>query len=259
MTNSPYDLTGKKALVTGASRGIGAAIALALAKAGCKVVAHYGSFEEGAIENLKSIDGSKKAFIHANLSQSNSGRNLFKEALKDGQPVDIFVNNAAVHIETPFEGDDKTWDSGWNTTLQINVIEAANLIRESVNHFLKNGGGTLISLSSWSGQRGSALSTLPAYAASKAAIKAMTQTVAQNYAKQGILAYTIAPGIVKTRMSEQAAILRGGEEKMKSNLVMGELVPPTEIADLAVMLASGACRHLTGSTLDINGASYIRS
>lgn len=259
MTSSAYDLTGKKALITGASRGIGAAIALALANAGCKVVAHYGSFPEGANENLKNIAEFQKVFIHADLSKKNSGRALFKEALGDGQPIDIFVNNAAVHVETPFEGEDQDWDSGWNTTLQINVIEAANLIRESVNHFLNNGGGTLISLSSWSGQRGSALSTLPAYAASKAAIKAMTQTVAQNYAKQGILAYTIAPGIVKTRMSEQAAILRGGEEKMKANLVMGELVPPKEIADLAVMLASGACRHLTGSTLDINGASYIRS
>lgn len=255
---SNYDLSGKKALISGASRGIGAAIALELARAGCKVVAHYGTYPDGAIENLKTISDSLKSFVHADLAEQNAGRKLFQEAIKDGQPIDIFVNNAAVHIETPFEGDDQTWDVGWDTTLQINVLAAANLIRESVNHFLKNGGGTLISLSSWSGQRGSALSTLPAYAASKAAIKAMTQTVAQNYAKQGILAYTIAPGIVKTRMSEQAAVLRGGEERMKSNLVMGELVPPQEIANLAVMLASGKCRHLTGSTLDINGASYIR-
>lgn len=258
MNSQIYDLTGKTALITGASRGIGASIALALANSGCKVIAHYGSYPEGATENLKEIAESKKAFIHADLSQRNSGRELFRKVISNGEKIDIFINNAAVHIETPFEGDDFTWDSGWDKTLQINVIEAGNLIRESVNHFLANGGGTLISLSSWSGQRGSALSTLPAYAASKAAIKAMTQTVAQNYAKQGILAYVIAPGIVKTRMSEQAAKLRGGEEKMKSNLVMGELVPPEEIANLAVMLASGNCRHLTGSTLDINGASYVR-
>ena len=258
MSKNLYDLSGKKALVTGASRGIGAAIALALANAGCKVVAHYGSYPDGAMENLSKVDDSLKSFVQADLATPNAGRKLFQESIKDGQPIDIFVNNAAVHIETPFEGEDLTWDEGWKTTFQINVFEAANLIRESVNHFLKNNGGTLISLSSWSGQRGSALSTLPAYAASKAAIKAMTQTVAQNYAKQGILAYTIAPGIVKTRMSEQAAILRGGEDKMKANLVMGELVPPTEIANLSVMLASGKCRHLTGATLDINGASYIR-
>ena len=89
-------------------------------------------------------------------------------------------------------------------------------------------------------------------------MKAVTQTVAQSYAKQNIQAYTIAPGIVKTRMSEQAAVLRGGEEKMKAALAMGELVPPQEIGELVAFLASGNARHLTGATFDINGASYIR-
>ena len=256
MSSITYDLSGKRALITGASRGIGAAIAKSLASAGCEVIAHYGSYREGAEKNLESVD--KKRFIHADLNVPGAARELWKEATTDGRRIDILVNNAAVHIETPFEGDDQQWDDGWHQTLQINVLESANIIREAVKHFVANDGGVLISISSWSGQRGSALSTLPAYAASKAAVKAITQTVAQNYAKKGVLAYTIAPGIVKTRMSEQAAILRGGEEKMKSNLVMGELVPPEEIGNLAVMLASGECRHLTGATLDINGASYIR-
>jgi NAD(P)-dependent dehydrogenase (short-subunit alcohol dehydrogenase family) len=89
-------------------------------------------------------------------------------------------------------------------------------------------------------------------------VKALTQTVASSYAKQGIYAYIISPGIVKTRMADLAAVVRGGEEKMKAALAMGELVPPSEVGELAVFLASGKCRHLTGATIDINGASYVR-
>ena len=168
------------------------------------------------------------------------------------------VSNAGINIETAFEGDDQQWDRGWQETFQVNVFEAANVMKEAVNHFLAQGGGIVISLSSWSGQKGSALPTLPAYAASKAAVKALTQTVASSYAKQGIYAYIISPGIVKTRMADLAAVVRGGEEKMKAALAMGELVPPSEVGELAVFLASGKCRHLTGATIDINGASYVR-
>jgi NAD(P)-dependent dehydrogenase (short-subunit alcohol dehydrogenase family) len=217
-----YDLTGKTALVTGASRGIGAAAALSLASAGAHVIAHYSSFGEGAMENLADIPESRKTFIQENLAISGSGRVLWQKSLAAVPKIDIFVNNAAVNIETPFQG------------------------------------GVIISMSSWSGQRGSALPTLPAYAASKAAVKALTQTIAKNFAIEGVLAYIISPGIVKTRMSDLAAVVRGGEEAMKSQLVMGELVKPEELGELIVFLSSGSCRHLTGSTIDVNGASYIR-
>lgn len=252
------ELQGKKVLITGASRGIGAAIALAMAKSGATVIAHYGSFPDGAKENLAAISDEKKFFISADLSTPGAGRNLWKDAVSMVGEIDVLVNNAGVNIETPFEGDDATWDKGWQETFQVNVFESANIVRESVKHFLTRGGGIVISLSSWSGQKGSALPTLGAYAASKAAVKALTQTVASSYAKAGIYAYIISPGIVKTRMADLAAIVRGGEEKMKAALAMGELVPPDEVGELAVFLATGQCRHLTGATIDINGASYVR-
>ncbi len=252
------DLSGKRILVTGSSRGIGAATALTLANAGASVIAHFGEFASGAMQNLSNISEDKKEFIQADLSQPGAARQLWSKVTAGGRSVDVVVNNAAINLETPFEGSDEQWDEGWQKTLQVNVLESASLIKEAINHFLKGNGGVIITMSSWSGQRGSALSTLPAYAASKAAMKAVTQTVAQAYAKQNIQAYTIAPGIVKTRMSEQAAILRGGEEKMKAALAMGELVPPEEIGELVTFLASGKARHLTGATFDINGASYIR-
>lgn len=252
------DLTGKRILVTGASRGIGAAIAKSLGDAGAHVIAHYGTFAEGAKEALQGVPDNRKTFVSADLSIPGAGREIWQKAIAAVGSIDILVNNAGVNIETAFEGDDAQWDRGWQETFQVNVFEAANVVKEAVNHFLTRGGGIVISLSSWSGQKGSALPTLPAYAASKAAVKALTQTVASSYAKQGIYAYIISPGIVKTRMADLAAVVRGGEEKMKAALAMGELVPPSEVGELAVFLASGKCRHLTGATIDINGASYVR-
>jgi len=252
------DLTGKKILVTGASRGIGAAIAKSLGGAGAHVISHYGTFADGAKEALQNVPDDRKTFVSADLSVAGAGREIWQKTIAAVGSIDVLVNNAGVNIETAFEGDDAQWDRGWQETFQVNVFEAANVVKEAVNHFLTRGGGIVISLSSWSGQKGSALPTLPAYAASKAAVKALTQTVASSYAKQGIYAYIISPGIVKTRMADLAAVVRGGEEKMKAALAMGELVPPSEVGELAVFLASGKCRHLTGATIDINGASYVR-
>ena len=115
-----------------------------------------------------------------------------------------------------------------------------------------------ITLSSWAAQRGSAISSLAAYAASKAAVANLTQTVARNHARDGILAHVVAPGIVHTRLSEASAAARGGIEGINAALAMGEMVPPREVAELIAFLATGTCRHLTGATIDLNGASNIR-
>jgi NAD(P)-dependent dehydrogenase (short-subunit alcohol dehydrogenase family) len=115
-----------------------------------------------------------------------------------------------------------------------------------------------VTLSRWTAQRGAGNSNLVAYAASKAAVKAMAQTIARNHAAEGVLSYVVAPGVVRTRMSEQAAMGRGGEEALTATLAMREWVPPSDIAALVAFLATGRARHLTGATLDVNGASYIR-
>jgi NAD(P)-dependent dehydrogenase (short-subunit alcohol dehydrogenase family) len=251
-------LEGRTALVTGASRGIGAAVAAALGAAGATVVAHYGSDRRGAEEAVALLPPERRALVGADLAAAGAARALWHEVVASRGRVHVVVVNAAVAPETPFEASDEDWDAGWEATMRVNVLEAASLMREAVAHFRASGGGILISLSSWAGQQGSAIATLPAYAASKAAVKAVTQTIARNYAGDGVLAYVVAPGIVRTRMSEISAVARGGIDRVHAILPLGEMVPPQELGALVVFLASGACRHLTGATIDVNGAAYVR-
>jgi NAD(P)-dependent dehydrogenase (short-subunit alcohol dehydrogenase family) len=252
------DLSGKTVLLTGASRGIGAATARALGAAGAHLVAHYGGHREGAEEAVAEIPAERKLLLQADLARPGAARALWRDALAWRGRIDVLVANAAIAPETPLDGSDEEWDEGWEQTLRVNVLEPASLIREAVRHYREAGGGTVISLSSWAGQRGSAIASLTAYAASKAAIRNLTQTVARNYAADGVLAFVVAPGIVRTRMSEISAVARGGIEAVHAALAMGEMVPPEEVARLITFLATGTCRHLTGATLDVNGASYIR-
>ena len=251
-------LTGRTVLVTGASRGIGAASAAALGADGATVVAHYGSYREGAEEALAGLSDTRKRFVQADFSEPGSARPFWQRVLEASPRIDAVVVNAAISRETPFDGADAAWDEGWDEVLRVNVLEPASLIREAVAHFRANGGGVVITLSSWAAQQGSAIATLPAYAASKAAIKAVTQTVARNYAREGVLAYVVAPGIVRTRMSEISAVARGGIEQVNAILALGEMVPAGEVGDLIAFLARGTCRHLSGATIDVNGATYVR-
>jgi NAD(P)-dependent dehydrogenase (short-subunit alcohol dehydrogenase family) len=192
------------------------------------------------------------------MSQSGSARRLFAEALAWRGRIDVVVVNAAILRETPFDGSDELWDEHWEATLRVNVLEPVSLMREAVSHFLAVGGGTIVALSSWAAERGSAIASLSAYAASKAAVRNVAQTIARNHAGDGILAYVVAPGIVHTSMAEISATSRGGIDALNAALAMGEMVPPGEIADLIAFLSTGRARHLTGATIDVNGASYIR-
>ena len=170
----------------------------------------------------------------------------------------MLVNNAAIMPDNALDASDEDWDDTWSQILRVNVIEPASLIRGAVRHYREVGGGTIISMSSWAGQQGSAIPQLSAYAATKAAIKAVTQTMARVHGADGVLAYVIAPGIVRTQMSEISSAFRGGEDAVRAILPLGDMVPPAEIGNLVAFLSTGMCRHLSGATLDVNGASYVR-
>jgi NAD(P)-dependent dehydrogenase (short-subunit alcohol dehydrogenase family) len=252
------DLAGKTVLVTGSSKGIGAAIARALGEGGAHLVAHYGRDEAGVRAATAAVPEDRKLLIAADLGAPDGPERLWQEAVAWRGGLDVLVNNAAVMLETPLDAPVDEWNRVWDESLRVNVLAPAALMREAVNHFLAHGGGALITLSSWVAQRGSGSPNLVAYAATKAAVRSMTQTIARNYARQGVLAYVVAPGVVRTRMSEAFAAGVGGEAAVTAGLAMGEWVPPEDVATLVRFLASGRCRHLTGATLDVNGASYIR-
>ncbi len=254
-----HDLSGKKVLVTGSSKGIGAATVRRLGKSGAYVIAHYSSDLHGAEVATSEIDESRKLLLQADFANLQEVEDLWDTALAKCGRIDVLVNNAAVMLwDGGFEQPLEVWDSVWEQTLAINVLAASRLMRRAVQHYLDNDGGTIITLSSWAAQKGVTNPATIAYGASKAAIQAATQTIARAFAKQGILAYVLAPGVVRTRLSEEFAATQGGEDKVTRGLAMGEWVPPAEIGELIAFLATGRTRHLSGATLDINGASYVR-
>lgn len=252
-------LSGKTILVTGASKGIGAAIVRALGEAGANVIAHYGSDRGGAEAATAEIPRSRRKLVSADLAKSGAANELWRDSLTWKGRIDVLVSNAAVMFwEGGIDDEDAVWDKVWAETYQVNVKSPADLLKGALRHFREMGGGIIITISSWAAQRGSTNPVTMSYAASKAAITAATKTIARAHAKENILAYIIAPGVVRTRMSEHFAATQGGEQVVSAGLAMGEWVPPDEIAALVAFLATGQCRHLTGATLDVNGASYVR-
>jgi NAD(P)-dependent dehydrogenase (short-subunit alcohol dehydrogenase family) len=254
-----FELTGKTILVTGASKGIGAAIAATLGRQGANVVAHYGNDRAGAEAATAEIPPERRHLVSADLADPGGAAGLWQAALSWKGRIDVLVNNAAMMaFEGGIDDADPVWDRVWAETLQVNAKAPADLLRQAVRHYRDSGGGVIIAVSSWVAQRGSTNPVTIAYAASKAAAMAATKTIARAYAKDDILAYIIAPGVVRTRLSESFAASQGGEEAVTATLAMGEWVPPGDIAALVAFLATGSCRHLTGATLDVNGATYVR-
>ena len=252
------ELDGRVVLLTGASGGIGSVTARALGARGAAVVAHYGGNRDRAEVAVADIPEDRRLLVQADMREAGSARALFAEALAWRGRIDVVVVNAATLLETPFDGSDEQWDENWEATLRVNVLEPVSLMREAVRHFLDAGGGTIVALSSWAAERGSAIARLSAYASSKAAVRNVAQTIAHNHATDGILDYVLAPGIVHTSMSEISAVARGGIDAVNAALAMGEMVPPEEVAELIAFLAAGRARHLSGATIDVNGATYIR-
>lgn len=230
-------------LITGASRGIGAAIADALATDATKVVA------------LSSADG--------DLGDPAIPDQLWAKNLDrlDGR-IDVLVNNAGVFEANPIDSSDADWLESWNRTLQINLTAAALLCRHAVQHWQARRAagdtshGRIVNIASRAAYRGDS----PAhwhYAASKAGMVAMTKTIARGYAHDGILAFAICPGFTMTGMAEDYLASRGGDTLL-ADIPLGRVASPEEIAEMARWCALEAPPSMTGAILDANGASYVR-
>ena len=249
-------LEDRTALITGVSGAIGGELARVFAREGAKVIGTYRSHQDAAEQAVASLPADRRTLIQAGFGGGESARELWRSACESG-PVDTVVVNAAAMVTTPLSGDDEAWDDGWLEALQVNAIAASTLMREAAKTFAERGSGSIIAISSWAAEQGSRIPDVGAYAASKAALRNFAQTLARAYARTGVRVYTIAPGVVDGGMG--TADLDPDEVRaVAEGLVMGRHVAVSEIAELAAFLATDRCPSLTGSTLDLNGASYIR-
>jgi len=227
-------------LLTGSSRGIGAAIFDALTGAGANVVGH-----------------GTASGIPADFSDPAAPRALWDAALDRLGHIDALVNNAGVFEANPIDADDDAWVAAWERTMQINLTAAAQLCRFAIRHWQARGvGGRIVNVASRAAYRGDS----PAhwhYAASKAGMVAMTKTIARGYAKDGILAFTICPGFTMTGMADDYLESRGGDNLL-ADIPLGRVALPEEVAEMARWLALDAPASMTGAVLDVNGASYVR-
>jgi 3-oxoacyl-[acyl-carrier protein] reductase len=248
------DLHGKTVLVTGGSRGIGASAVRVLARAGARVALHFGRHRQEA-ETIAAELGPECRPFGADLAAPGAAFRLWEDACAWAGRIDVIVNNAAIVAPLTVEDDLETWDRIWQETLAVNVRAAADLCRAAIHSFRIQGGGAIINVASRAAFRGDD-PHLMHYAASKAALVALTRSIARGYAKDNILAYVVAPGFVRTERQE-GVIRRRGEEVMLRDIPLGEMARPEDVANVIAFLASGLARHATGTTIDINGASYF--
>jgi NAD(P)-dependent dehydrogenase (short-subunit alcohol dehydrogenase family) len=262
------DLSGQRALVTGASRGIGRAIAEALGAAGARVAVHYHRRAEAA-QAVARAAGNGARPVQADLAEDGAAGALFEEVVEALGGVDVLVNNAGVARALPFApgdntgengagGDDFTeanWRAGWQQTMAVNLRAPEALCRRAVPHFRGNGGGRIINVASRAAFRGDTPDYL-AYAASKAGLVALTRSVARAFGKDGICAFALAPGFTRTDMAQDFIDAYGEAHALEGN-ALGRLTEPGDLAPTAVLLASGRADHATGTTIDLNAASYV--
>jgi NAD(P)-dependent dehydrogenase (short-subunit alcohol dehydrogenase family) len=225
-------------LITGASRGIGAAIATSLSSADARIFA----------VSSKDYD----------LSSDQGAQNLWDGALDSlGGRIDILINNAGIFENNPIDADEADWIDSWNRTLQVNLTASAILCRRAVRHWQdRNSSGRIINIASRAAYRGDSPQHWH-YAASKAGMVAMTKTIARGYARENILAFAICPGFTMTGMADEYLASRGGD-KLLADIPLGRVAMPEEVAEMVAFCALKAPPSMTGSVLDINGASYVR-
>jgi NAD(P)-dependent dehydrogenase (short-subunit alcohol dehydrogenase family) len=252
-------------LVTGASRGIGRAIARAFAGEGDRVAVHHRDSAGLAADVLAGLSGRGHTVVQADLTDPEAVRRMVDRASDALGGLDVLVNNAGVFTPHPItEVSYAQWQAAWQETLGVNLVGAANVTWCAVQHMIRQGsrtaGGTstgrIINVSSRGAFRGEP--GQPAYGASKAGLNAFGQSLARALAPHGIAVATVAPGFVETDMAADHLTGPGGDE-IRAQSPFGRVAEADEIAAAVLYLASPRAEWASGAILDLNGASYLRS
>ncbi|TCD05352.1 SDR family oxidoreductase [Erythrobacteraceae bacterium CFH 75059] len=235
----------QKILLTGASRGIGAATLSLLHDAGARVVG-------------QSTAGNGDTCLAADFARPGAADALWHAALdRLGGQVDVVIANAGVFESNPLDRGGADWAAQWERQMTINLSSAAQLARLAIAHWLGQGaGGRLVFVASRAGHRGDSPDHWH-YAAAKGGMLALHKTIARGYARHGILSFAVAPGFVDTAMAGDYLASRGGEGILQ-DIPLGRVAEPEEIARIIAFCALEAPASMTGATLDANGASYVR-
>jgi len=243
-------------LVTGASRGIGRAVAQAFARQGDRVAVHHRDSEALAREVLAGLPGDGHTVVRADLADAEAVWLMVETAVASLGGLDVVVNNAGIYVWHPVtEVSYEQWQQTWRDTMAVNLTGAANLTWCAVQH-MKETGGRIVNVSSRGAFRGEPRH--PAYGASKAGLNAFGQSMARALAPFGISVATVAPGYVETEMAAADLNSPRGDE-IRAQSPFNRVATPEEIAAAVVYLASDEAEWASGAILDLNGASYLRS
>jgi 3-oxoacyl-[acyl-carrier protein] reductase len=249
-------VAGRAVLVTGASRGIGKAIAEAFAGQGDRVAVHHRANPDAAAAVLAGLPGEGHTMVQADLADPGAVRRAVDGAAGALGGLDVLVNNAGVYLRHPITTVSyEEWQAAWQETLAVNLTGAANVTWCAVRHMVAAGGGRIINVSSRGAYRGE--TAHPAYGASKAGLNAFGQSLARALGPYGIAVTAVAPGFVDTDMA--ADRLAGPEgDGIRAQSPFGRVARAEEIAAAVVYLASPQAEWASGAVLDLNGASYLR-
>jgi len=241
--------------VTGASRGIGRAIAEAFADAGDRIAVHYRDSSGLAAEVAAGLPGAGHAVVQADMADPEAVRRMVDAAAEALGGLDVLVNNAGVFTPHPItQTSYEQWQEAWRHTLGVNLVGAANATWCAVRHMTR--GGRVVNVSSRGAFRGEP--EQPAYGASKAGLNALGQSLARALAPQGIAVAAVAPGFVDTDMA--TGHLDGARgEAIRAQSPFRRVATADEIAAAVLYLASPEAEWASGAILDLNGASYLRS
>ncbi|SHH09688.1 SDR family NAD(P)-dependent oxidoreductase [Streptoalloteichus hindustanus] len=250
-------MTRRAVLVTGASGGIGTAIATAFAAAGDQVVLHYASGRKRAEDLLAALPGDGHHAVGADIADPEEARRLVETAVAAVGRLDVLVNNAGVAepYHPVLDSSYEDWQAAWQRMVAVNLTGPANVTFCAVRH-MRGRGGRIVNVGSRGAFRGTPL--MPAYAATKAGLHAFGQTLALTLAEHGISVTAVAPGVVDTGMAED--LLNGpAGDSVRAQSPFGRVATAEEVAHAVLYLASPQAEFASGTVIDVNGASYLRT